>query len=452
MKHPFIFGARNQEAPSASVDIEINGVVEDTITAPDTFELIATLDGVAGGNYNAGTHTLSFTSNTGWIRNPDWLTLPTITSADNRLVALMLVFENEYNELCVQGVASVAQINWGDGVTQAITASNIVHVYDYATISATVYQYYDGRNYKQVIVDVTKTASGALSTLYFMNASAINPNGTINLVDVSAALPQTTAFGLSYSGAGYKKASALERIRIYKLPTSYADWTFLQRAMPNLKVYDLPWSDVGNLRTLASVGTWGSVIYDIGNITNTVSGSLAYDLQNSSFWKCGDVVLSSSDVSFLFTDNKRCEQYGTFTLANATTVANTWQNNYACRKIGTVSIPSATTIASAWNGCTVLGRLVVNNCGSVTNAANAVLGCYTLAYLEMNGLTRGTTLVDTNLGNVGMSAFANSLGTAAGAQTITVTSTPFGALLTALDVTAVAIAAVMTGKGFTVVN
>jgi hypothetical protein len=56
------------------------------------------------------------------------------------------------------------------------------------------------------------------------------------------------------------------------------------------------------------------------------------------------------------------------------------------------------------------------------------------------------------MGNTGMSNFANSIGIASGVQNITVTSTPFGTLLAALDATAVAIAAVMTGKGYIIVN
>ena len=70
----------------------------------------------------------------------------------------------------------------------------------------------------------------------------------------------------------------------------------------------------------------------------------------------------------------------------------------------------------------------------------------------MPGLTRGVSIAGTAMGNYGVGNFANSIGSASGAQTMTVTGTPFGALLTALDATALAIRSVMTGKGYTVVN
>jgi hypothetical protein len=99
-----------------------------------------------------------------------------------------------------------------------------------------------------------------------------------------------------------------------------------------------------------------------------------------------------------------------------------------------------------------LDGLIFTNAASITNTTNLVNGCRMLGNLVMNGLTRGINLTTTNLGNFGMSNFANSIGTASGAQTITVTGTPFGTLLTALDATAVAIRNVMTGKGYTVAN
>ncbi len=46
----------------------------------------------------------------------------------------------------------------------------------------------------------------------------------------------------------------------------------------------------------------------------------------------------------------------------------------------------------------------------------------------------------------------NGVGTASGAQTITITGTPFGALVTAADPTALAIRLVLTTKGYTIAN
>jgi len=99
-----------------------------------------------------------------------------------------------------------------------------------------------------------------------------------------------------------------------------------------------------------------------------------------------------------------------------------------------------------------LDGLIFTNASAMVTTTNLVNGCRMLGNLVMTGLTRGINLTTTNLGNFGMSNFANSIGTASGAQTITVTGTPFGALLIALDPTALAIRLLITGKGYTVAN
>ena len=70
----------------------------------------------------------------------------------------------------------------------------------------------------------------------------------------------------------------------------------------------------------------------------------------------------------------------------------------------------------------------------------------------MPNLTRGVNFTGTAMANYGMNRFANSIGTASGAHTITITGTPFGALVTAADATALAIRLVMTTKGYTIAN
>jgi hypothetical protein len=81
-----------------------------------------------------------------------------------------------------------------------------------------------------------------------------------------------------------------------------------------------------------------------------------------------------------------------------------------------------------------------------------IQNCFSLQVLDMPNLTRGVNFTNTSIGNYGMNIFANGIGTASGAQTITITGTPFGVLVTAADATALAIRAVMTGKGYTIAN
>jgi hypothetical protein len=105
----------------------------------------------------------------------------------------------------------------------------------------------------------------------------------------------------------------------------------------------------------------------------------------------------------------------------------------------------------AFYKCYTLEGVEFTNCVAVTNTNGFGL-CVSLSWVIMPNLTRGISFSGTAMGNYGMNLFANSIGTASGAQTITITGTPFGALVTAADATALAIRAVMTGKGYTIAN
>jgi len=87
-----------------------------------------------------------------------------------------------------------------------------------------------------------------------------------------------------------------------------------------------------------------------------------------------------------------------------------------------------------------------------------ISSCPALQLLHCPNLTRGVNFTGSAIGNYGMNIFAsgdgilNGVGTASGAQTITITGTPFGALVTAADATALAIRLVLTTKGYTIAN
>jgi len=175
--------------------------------------------------------------------------------------------------------------------------------------------------------------------------------------------------------------------------------------------------------------------------------------QTSDIISHGYLIANSSGSLAYYADG--CENLVSFGYIDApvATVAN--QMFYGCsvlQTVGDIDAPLLQNCTNMFSGCFALGSVRFLDASAITTTTNMFTNCLSLYDLEMFGLTRGVNLTNSSMGNYGMNNFANSIGTASGAQTITVTGTPFGALLTALDVTAVAISAVMTGKGFTVAN
>jgi hypothetical protein len=250
--HPFIFGARNQEARCAAANLEINGVQQETIASGATFNLIATLDGVAGGSYNPATDTISFTSNTGWQPDPNWPVLPSLTAADERLVGVLAVFENAYNQVSVTINNLAANINWGDGTSVVSNGALQTKVYNYSTIAATVYTF-QGRNVKYVTVDITRVG-GAITALSFWNATAINALGGNNYVDIIMSLPSATSISLSLSPiSGTKSLGICQRIRV-KSVGSGGTFSSCIRDARAIRVLEWPYSTGGVFANI--IGQW----------------------------------------------------------------------------------------------------------------------------------------------------------------------------------------------------
>ena len=58
-------------------------------------------------------------SSNAWVRPADWLTMPTITSSEQKIALLMPVYPQGSNFLAFT-IAGAYTVNWGDGVTENV--------------------------------------------------------------------------------------------------------------------------------------------------------------------------------------------------------------------------------------------------------------------------------------------------------------------------------------------
>jgi hypothetical protein len=343
----------------------------------------------------------------GWVRNPDWISLPTITSLDNKLVALFLVFENEYNVMTVNCTNLAADIDYGDGTTTTSNGSVQSHVYDYASISGTVSQYYDGRNYKQVIIDITYSGSGTLTSVDLSPNTTVNSGGCINIVDLDCSLPSTTALRLG----GARRMNIVEQIKVRDLGLNA--WNAAALFMFRLRSLDFPFEKLTQLfnSSFSGIENFGNL--DLSNATNL---GIAF----------------STGYHYTF---------GNITSPLNTTFVRTFESCRQLRRVESVDCTSCTTIQQMFNGCEALNYVVLNNCGLITTTTNAFSSNTSLSTLLLNGITVGFSVANCKMDEAALNALFTSLGTASGSQTIIVTGNPGAATC---DTT------IATGKGFTV--
>jgi hypothetical protein len=430
-------------AACSPVALQINGTPQESIAAGATFNLIATLDGVAGGTYTPATDTLAFTSNSGWVRPSFWPALPTLTAASEAGYILLQVYENRINRFSLQ--INNSTVDWGDGTTSAPSGAVRTKTYDYATISATVYvDALTGENYKFVIIGITRTGS-PITFVYLAIAAATVPTRNYNYgVDWNFSFPNCTDFFLSSTPSNGSMVS----VKQFKLWSSGSAIMVAQymRGIESLQLPSFPSMSLASaFRFLGGVR--------IGNVNFGLATSLQQAFYSSNIISFGNITANSiTSASEMVSDNYQLESVGTITMTSATNLGYVFANNYVIKSIGLITANSCTILEAFAFNCNALIAIRFANCANVTNTSQMIQNCYSLQVLDMPNLTRGVNFTNSSMGNYGMNIFANGIGTASGAQTITITGTPFGVLVTAADATALAIRAVMTGKGYTIAN
>jgi hypothetical protein len=430
-------------AACSPVALQINGTPQESIAAGATFNLIATLDGVAGGTYNAATDTLAFTSTGGWVRPSFWPALPTITAATQGGNILLQVYENRLNRFTVQ--MNNATITWGDGTSTVVVASPITtKTYNYATLAGTVYvDALTGENYKFVIINFVNTA-GNITYVDFTVSSATSPlNAPAYALDWDLSFPNATWFTLSSYGG--RDQLFAKQVKLWAV----GNGVIRLGRMHNLESLQLP---------ATRSGSWnGALIYTgivrVPDQNWNGSTSITQAFQLSLIISHGNLSGASvTTAAYYVADCYGLQSFGTVNLPSCTTITWAWSYNSALTSIGLITIPNCTDYSLAFLNCKSLNALRFHNSAACTNTVQMIQNCYSLQVLDMPNLTRGVNFTNTAIGNYGMNIFANGIGTASGAQTVTITGTPFGVLVTAADATALAIRSVMIGKGYTIAN
>jgi hypothetical protein len=362
-----------------------------------------------------------------WVRNPDWLPLPVLSPSDNRFVGLFLVFENEYNQLTVAATNNAANIDWGDSTSVTSNGTTQTKVYDYSAISGAVKQYYDGRNYKQVIVDITRLNTLTVLQISNNSLSALNNNGTINFVDITASLPETTTF--VWGTTNSRNLRICERfVLLNTIDTTYVSAFF---SMPLIQYIEIPFSHLTINTSVSSMFQRTGLSLKFFNNQNfdIVSPVLTSMFNTSWIRKVGNI--TSSGVGGLTSNvfqNSTIEQVGNITLPNTTNTTNFFFQAYNLNSIGIIDTPNVQAIGSMFTGCYSLREIVFTDCSNVITVTTGSQGtfnlCYSLSKLIMSGMTVGFHITGCNLTAQALNDLFNSLGTANGSQTIIITGNP----------------------------
>jgi len=380
-------------------------------------------------------------SNLTWTRNPDWIALPTITSADDRFVGLFIVYEDGYNVaiMSITYAAANVDIDWGDGVIDnytGTTSTNPSHTYDYTTLGGTIsIDPYSGRNYKQVIIDLVVN-SGTFTALQLITVTPINNGRDAGFLDISISLPNATTLNLSSPN---KRLLSLERLAIYNNNVISPGSFTLSTQMPRLGEFIF---EPILLTSLASEFPFVGCVNGFDIVAHSATCSANAWNGNYNVRRINNVSSTTINTALqMCTTARQLWYFGNLTLPLCTTLQSAWGSCDSLVRIGLIDTPIVTTIATAFNACYSLQSVEFTDLSLCTITAGAFNTCVSLEYAILPNLTVGFTVAGTKMGATALNAMFTSLGTAAGAQTIIVSNTPGAATC---DTT------IATAKGYTV--
>lgn len=379
-----------------------------------------------------------------WIRPAGWLTMPTITAAENKCAFLFAVYENEENcfTLNYSSIVCNYDIDWGDGTTLNVTNTNAIQTkrYDYLLISSIVLQDSFGINYKQVIVTVTLN----LGTLA---AWVISPSSAATRAGKSQILESVLSHSHSVSFAG-RQQTLMESLKIIKLiPTATVSNQY--QNFVSLRNFE-GFENIDTTNTTTSTSAFSAIgpVWQVLNFTwNSGAAGMTSILGGSRIKKFGNMTfLGAGGLSTALSGCPSLEEIGDINLGNHNALTSMFINNFSLRKIGTITIGgTSVNMSSMFQNCYSLEEIVFTDCANVTTLSSTSFAtCVSLRRLVLPNIVVPVTAPVGCLQRTALVELFNSLAdlTSLPTQTITITGNPGIPDLLPADL------AILTGKNW----
>ena len=378
-----------------------------------------------------------------WVRPAGWLTMPTITAAENKLAFLFAVYENEENCFTLNYNSAVCNytVDWGDGTTLNVTNTIAIQTkrYDYGSISSIVLQDAFGIDYKQVIITVTLNSGN--TAIWSINPVVVRSGKSQILESVISHINSVSFIA--------RPQTMMESLKIVKLvPIGTVNNHFSNLiALRNFEGFE-------NIDT-TSTTTSGSVFSSMGpvwqalNFTwNSGNAGQSTILSGCRIKKFGNMTFNGfGGLSSAMTPNPSLEEIGTLNTGNHNLLGSMLLNNFNLQKIGTITANgSSLNITGMFQNCYSLQEIVFADCSNVTTITSTTFAnCYALRRLVLPNIVVPVSIVNACMQRAALVELFTSLGTPLTTQTITIIGNPGIPDLTAADLL------IATSKNWTVI-
>ena len=350
-----------------------------------------------------------------WVRPSSWLTLPTITDADQKFVGLYAVYE-EGNFVALSATGAYV-INWGDGTGDINVASGVQAEYNipYANVAGnTDVGIADAFavTFQDTGDTVTKAAHGFLNGQKIAFSSITSTTGIstytnyyiVNKTTDTFQVASTqggTALVLTTDGTGSAYVPQYRQVVITLTMQSGQTLTELnlhkKHSQTNLSAYDAPWLDIAIAGAsmsslLIGVKTAGiaTQVISLGllqrvtlyaNLVTSMSYMFGYcrALQSIPLLNTASV----TSMSNMFYDCRSLQTIPLLNTASVTNMYNMFNSCYSLQSIPLLNTASVTNMHSMFYDCRSLQTIPLLNTASVTSMSNMFYSCYALLTIPL---------------------------------------------------------------------
>ena len=342
-------------------------------------------------------------ADTGWIRNPSWLAMPTVTSSEQKFVGLVAVYPDS-SFLAIGGFGAYT-INWGDGVVENMAANaQANHLYDYNaaalngsnapvtftdstdTVNRTSHGYLNGMEVKFYNI-VTTTGISEGQTYYVINATA-------NTFQISSSAGGSA---VALTGDGSATLLPYKQALVTIVPQAGNNLTVLdlqkKHTQTGLQTYESGWLDITlgspNFSILVLGGITPATNFNmLERVTITNLGSitdLSYKFSNMR--SLSQVVLpntaSVTNMSNMFNNCNSLTSVPLFNTANVTNMSYMFASCYSLTSVPLFNTANVTNMRQMFYNCNLLQSVPLFNTANVTNMSYMFASCYSLTSVPL---------------------------------------------------------------------
>ena len=327
--------------------------------------------------YGGGKPSGSFASQKqlAWVRPSDWLELTAPSASEQKFVGLFAVFNQSSNYVALRAAVSSGTytVDWGDGSSPQTYTSNTTAEYNYSYSSLNS-NTLSSRGYRQAIVTVTPTTSGATFSLFGLNyrhSAKSSASSSTYWLDVAISAPNATTVRLG----GYDLG-----------PVAYVQMQYLERA--NIVAHNMTTMayQFYNCYSLKSVS-----LFNTASVTNMTSMFHAcYSLQSVPLFNTA----ACTTMNLMFYNCYSLKSVPLFNTAACTSMSSMFSGCYSLKSVPLFNTASVTSMGSMFSGCSSLESVPLFNTASVTSMTSMFNNCYLLKSVPLFNTAACTTMTN----------------------------------------------------------